>query len=222
MKTYNYFKNLKDASQRIKNEIRIKSNSIIISANTTGKYRSPFFAKELSSKLHIPFGVLFSRNIFAPENKKCIIGVVNENGDIILDNALVDFFQITQNYIYSETNREIEEILGYIHNYKDISLENMVSNKSVILVDYAILSGFKTLCAIKSLIKLGVTEISIATPVISEDTFTHLSKFVDSIFYIRKEKHFTRKKDYYKSFEKNTIEDILIKDNNKNEFNIRF
>ena len=220
MKTYNYFKNLKDASQQIKSEIILKPNSIIVSINTTTKYRSPFFAKMLASKMNVPFDVLFSRNIFAPENKKCIIGVVNENGDIILDNALVDFFQITQNYIYSETNRELEEILGHIHNYKDRSLEETISNQSVILVDYAILSGFKTLCAIKSLIKLGVKEISIATPVISTDIFDYLSKYVDNIFYIKKEKHFTKKEDYYKSFEETTMEDILIKDKNKNEFNI--
>lgn len=211
MKTYNYFKNLKDASSRLKSEISIKPNSIILSVNTTNRYRSVLFAKMLSDKLNVPFDVLFSRNIFAPENKKCTIGVVNESGDIILDNGLIDFFQITQNYIYSETNRELEEILGHIHNYKDKSLEQTISNKNVILVDYAILSGFKTLCAIKSLIKLGIKEISIATPVISLDIFDYLSKYVDNIFYLKKEKHFTKKKDYYKNFEKDTIENILIK-----------
>lgn len=213
-----YFKNLDDASSKLKSEMIVNQDSIILSVNTTNRYKSVLFAKMLSKKLHLPYDVLFSRNIFTPENKKCIIGVVNESGDIILDNALVDFFQITQNYIYSETNRELEEILGHIHNYKDRSLEETIANKNVILVDYAILSGFKTLCAIKSLIKLGSKEISIASPIISLDIFNYLGNYVDNIFYLKKEKHFTKKKDYYKSFEKACIEDILTKD--KNEFNI--
>ncbi len=218
MKTYNYFNNLNDASSELKNEITANKDTILISVNTTNRYKSVLFTKMLSNKLHLPFDVLFSRNIFAPENKNCIIGVVNESGDIILDNALIDFFEITQNYIYSETNRELEEILGHIHNYKDRSLEQAIANKNVILVDYAILSGFKTLCAIKSLIALGTKEISIAVPIISSDIFNYLDNYVDNIFYLKKEKHFTKKEDYYKSFEKACIEDILIKD--KNEFNI--
>jgi len=211
MKASNYFKNLDDSTSRLKSEIITNKDSILLSVNTTNRYRSVLFAQMLAQKLHLPYEVLFSRNIFAPENKECIIGVVNENGDIILDNALVDFFQITQNYIYSETNRELEEILGHIHNYKDRSLEETIVNKNVILVDYAILSGFKTLCAIKSLIKLGIKEISIASPIISSDIFNYLGNYVDNIFYLKKEKHFTKKQDYYKSFEKACIEDILTK-----------
>ena len=57
---------------------------------------------------------------------------------------------------------------------------------------------------------MGIKGISIATPIISLDTFEYLSKYVDNIFYLKKEKHFTKKENYYKSFEKANIEDILI------------
>lgn len=213
MKIYKHFDNLYDAGLKLAQEINIESkNTILISTNHTTSYRSVFITDVLSKKLNIPFDVLSSRKIFCPENKNCSIGVVNEHGEVLLDNPLIDYFEISQSYLQNEIHRELEEILGHIHKYKNTSLQEATYDKNVILVDYGIFGSTKVLSAIKSLIKIGVRGISIASPIIAFDSFNYLNSFVDSITTLKIEKHFTCKTDYYKNIEKSSLNEILNKD----------
>jgi len=151
------------------------------------------------------------RRVLAPLNRDCMIAVVSESGDVVSDDKLIDFFDISKDYLYNEVDREFESMVGEIHKFKENILEEEIVNHNVVIVDYGVMGGFKMLCAIKSLVNLGVREISIASPVISSDIFDSLSAYVDNIYYMYKEDNFVSKDFYFEEIEDISLEEILKK-----------
>ena len=205
------FKDFDDAVKQLKDylpNLRDSKTSILLGLSDSKGYLSPLLAHKLHVALNVQFDFLFVEKIHSPVNKHCIIGMISETGNIYTNDALINFLDIENDYIYSESSREYENITSSSHVIKEHDLVEKIKNKDVYLVDYGICSALKMACAIESVVHKDVKSVNIISPVIAEGVFDHLYSLVDNIYYVHKMKNFVSKKFYYKELEKTDIESI--------------
>jgi len=177
----------------------IVQNCVVLSLSK----KAIFFAREIGLRNGFLEGdFLFMEKIKSPENSETILGIVSETKDYILIDELIESFEITDDFIFSEIERIYEEkILDDIYQLRAgegiISLEN----RDVLLVDESANSGLRLLCAIKSCVSKNVRSINVAIPLIAKETAEMVEKLVDNVFFVKKVEDFVDDKYYFKENE---------------------
>ncbi|WP_458701123.1 phosphoribosyltransferase family protein [Sulfurospirillum sp. 1307] len=172
----------------------------------------------VANKLNLNYDLLFCEPIYAPNNKECIIGMVSETEEIVLNNALVNSFEINLDFIYAEAHRQYEEkILPKVYKYRKGDLIGSLKNKSVLLIDEGCETGMTTMTAIKTIINAKAKSVSYATPILSYDVADSLEIVTDEIFSVRIIENFVDVEFYYKMLNELDTESVLeIISNSKN------
>ncbi len=168
---------------------------------------------KLANRFGFDFDLLFSEAIVAPNNEECQLAMVSETNDIVIEEKLVQSFGISLDYIYDEGERLFHEyIVKYQHRYREGLGMTDLRDKNVLLVDEGCETGFNTMCALKSVLNMGVRKVSLATPVIPDDLFTLVDKKVDKIYAVHIIRDFISVDYYYENLpalEPKEIKEIL-------------
>jgi len=110
----------------------------------------------LNKRLQLEKDFLFSAGIYAPKNSECELARVSEYEEIVINERLVEAFEITHDYIYGEASRKHEEkILSYIYKYRKGEHFEDMQGKTVMLVDEGAESGLKLMGAIKTVLAMN-------------------------------------------------------------------
>jgi len=177
----------------------IVQNCVVLSLSK----QAIFFAREIGLRNGFLEGdFLLMEKIKSPENSETILGIVSETKDYVLIDELIESFEITDDFIFSEIERIYEEkILDDIYQLRAgegiISLEN----RDVLLVDESANTGLRLLCAIKSCVSKNVRSINVAIPLIAKETAEMVEKLVDNVFFVKKVEDFVDDKYYFKENE---------------------
>jgi putative phosphoribosyl transferase len=172
----------------------------------------------IASKLNLKYDLLFSEPIYAPSNKDCIVGMVSETEEIVLNNPLVEAFGINLDFIYGEAHRKYEEkILQKVYKYRRGDLISSLSNKNILLIDEGCETGMTVMTAAKTAIRLNAKSISYATPVIPTNVSAALEPVIDEIFSVYKVSNFVDVEFYYDALKEMSSEEVVeIIKNSKN------
>jgi putative phosphoribosyl transferase len=205
------FKDREDAANKLLDILPIdelKSENWILLALSKG---GVIISSILSQKIGLDFDIFIVEPILAPQNDECEIAMVSESKEIVMHEALVNSFEIGEDYIYDEAKRIYNEtIVAKINRFrKSLFLTNLFDS-SVLLVDEGCESGLSTMCAIKSVLNMNIKKVSIAVPVIADDLFHNLDLKVDNIFACHKIEHFITTSYYYEELEKPKSKKIEI------------
>ena len=142
-------------------------------------------AKTIANKAKINVDCLFTKHIYAPNNEKCPIAIVSETNELVVNEKLINSFNLQYDYIYGEANRKYEEeILPKIYKFRKGEKLKSLKDKNILIVDEGCQTGLVLSVAIKSLINLKAKKISVAIPIIPKDVSEELSKIVDEIYTI--------------------------------------
>jgi len=177
----------------------VVQNCVVLSLSKQGI----FYAREIGLRNGFLEGdFLFMEKIKSPENPETVLGIVSETKDYILIEELIESFEITDDFIFSEIERIYEEkILDDIYQLRGgegiISLEN----KDVLLVDEGVNTGLRLLCAIKSCISKNVNTINVAVPIIAKETAEMIEKLVDNAFFAKQVDDYVLTEYYFKENE---------------------
>ena len=170
-------------------------------------------ANAISEKLNVPYDLLFSEQICAPNNQDCVIGMVSETEEIVLHTGLVNSFEINLDFIYAQAHRQYEEkILPKVYKYRKGDLISSLKNKNVLLIEEGCETGMTIMTAVKTVINSGAKSVSYATPLISSDVATSLEPVIDEIFAVNKITNFVETEFYYKkdiSLNQDLVLDII-------------
>ncbi len=159
-------------------------------------------AELISKKLNIDYDFIFIEPIDAPNNDECQIAMVSETQEIVMHQNLVDSFGITLDYIYGEAKRKYQnDLIDYQYMYRKSLPLSEIKGRNILLIDEGCETGFSTMCALKSAIKLGVKKISLATPVIADELCQHMELKVDKVYANYKIKDFIEVYYYYESLD---------------------
>ena len=204
----NILKNRQDAAKKLTDVIpmqKFKEEQWEIVAVSKGGLKLASF---LRGKLKNNLDFLFSEAILAPNNLECEVARVSENEEIVINEKLVDAFNIQYDYIYGEAHRKHEEeILSYVYQYRKGRHFSSVENKIVLLIDEGSETGSKFMTALKTILVQKPKAVYIAVAVLPTDVLELLEPFVDDIFFLYDIDDFVETSLYYEEFEE--IEDLV-------------
>ena len=180
-------------------------NSIAIGVSEGGVY----FAEKIAKAFNIDMNILLTEPIVAPNNSELSIAIVSETEDMVMNKALIDSFEIDEDYVYNEAKRKYDEaILSYVYRYrKGIPLRSM-EGKNVILVDESIESGLTMSVALKTMIEMEAKSIYIAAPVLDQVLYDNLLSLCDGVFCPHRIRDYISIEYYYEILEKIDFETL--------------
>jgi putative phosphoribosyl transferase len=188
-------------------EIVANSNTLFIGINVGAAY--------IAQKLALSFGrdsdILLSEYVKAPNNEELSIAIVTESEEIVIHNQLIKAFDISEDFIYNEARRKYDhEILDNKYKFRQGDDIANVRDKTVILVDEAIETGFSMYAAIKSMISLGAKSIYVLSPIIDKVAYRNLLSICDGVYAPNRVIDYVSIDYYYKTLSKLSHKDIKI------------
>ena len=160
-------------------------------------------------KFELQWDLIIPRKIGSPNNKEIAIGAISLDETYIFNEKYIDMLNISQEYIKKEIFEQTKEIKRRLNKYKGNENFPHVKNKTVILIDDGIATGFTIQAAIKSIRKHDAKKIILAIPVAPQDAISLLEKIVDEVICLFIPDEFYAVGSYYKSFEQTTDEEVF-------------
>jgi len=155
---------------------------------------------EVARALGLPLDVIVPRKIGAPDNPELAIGAMTEDGTIILDDKLVSYLGVSEDYIKSESENQKLEIDRRLKLYRgDVPRPNL-KNRDVIIVDDGIATGSTMKAALASVRKSGAKTVVIAIPVGPPSTIRELEKQADRVVCLYTPESFYAIGEFYEDF----------------------
>ena len=192
------FKNKEEALQKLYDLLdidKIDDDTIVLAISEDGVY----YAREIAKKVgFIEADFLFSEPIVSPQNKECILGCVSETKDLVLIDELIEAFDISKDYVYSEAQRLFDEkIISYIYEYRYGDTIADLKDKKVILIDEGANTGLTLEVCIKSCINSGAKSVDVAIPIIPASLAKEIKKISDYCYFVYEIENFVETNFYF-------------------------
>jgi len=183
-----------------------------------------YFADRVAKTLGCRMDLLLTEPIYSPVNPALAIAMVGETEELVMHQALINSFEISKDYIYSEASRRYKEsILTYIHKYRNGRVLEGLDEKYVVLVDECVETGLTMMTAIKTVISLGAKNVFIAVPILDNVVYESLLNVCDNLFCPHKIDDYVSIEYYYEQLDPFSFEDIetVMNDNQKRNEKIK-
>jgi len=136
---------------------------------------------EVATALKADFDVIISRKLPIPLNPEAGFGAVADDGTIILNDELVKGFGLTQQQI----NLKVGEVRAKIRQrsllYRGERPLTTISDKTVIITDDGLASGYTMMAAVESARRRRPREIVVAVPTASAGAVAKLEERADRV-----------------------------------------
>jgi len=205
-----YFKDREDAAnelvQTLPFELFVDNELVVIGVSEGGV----FFADKIANAVNGRMDILLTEAILAPNNSELSIAMVSETEEVVMHKALIDSFDISEDYVYGEAQRKHdEEVLSYVYKYRKGKELLSLSGKYVILTDECVETGLTMMVALKSVIARGAKDIYIATPILDRTVYQNLLSVCDGVFCPHQIDDYISIEYYYENFEPFSFDDIM-------------
>ena len=204
-----YFEDREDASKQLIETLPIellsKNETVVIGVSEGGVY----FADQIARAIDAQMDILLAEPVLAPNNPELAIAMVSETEEVVMHKALIDAFEINEDYVYGEAHRKYEEeVLAYVYKYRKGKDLISLQGKYVVLADECIETGLTMMVALKSVIARGAKNIFIATPILDKGVYENLLTVCDGVFCPHKIQDYISIEYYYKDFQRLNFEEI--------------
>ena len=174
---------------------------------------------EIAQKLHMELDVIVPRKLGAPDNPELAIGAIAEDGTAILDDKLVAYLGVNEDYILRESERQKLEIKRRLKLYRQGAPPHSIKGRTVLVVDDGIATGSTMKAALASLRKQGARNIVVAVPVGPPSTISELHKLADKVVCLYMPEYFQAIGQFYEDFSQTSDEEVIdLLRKNKQEF----
>jgi len=196
------FTDSEDAAKKVLEELPRElfegDETVVIGVSEAGVFYADYIAKAL----HANFDILLTEPIFAPNNPEVPIAMISETEEVVLHKALVEAFDISEDFIFAEAQRKYEEeVISYVYRYRKGKELQSLKGKYVLLVDACIETGLTMMVALKSVIAREAKNIYIATPVLDKAVYENLLAVCDDVFCPYKIDDYISIEYYFKKFD---------------------
>jgi len=204
-----YFEDREDASSQLIDTLPIEllreNETIVIGVSEGGVY----FADKIAAACDSQMDILLTEPILAPNNPEIPIAMISETEEVVMHKALIDAFDINEDYVYSEAQRKYEDdVLAYVYKYRKGKDLLSLEDKYVVLADECIETGLTMMVALKSAIARGAKNIYIATPILDQTVYENLLTVCDGVFCPHKIQDYISIEYYYQNFDTLDFDEI--------------
>jgi putative phosphoribosyl transferase len=163
---------------------------------------------EVAKTLDLPLDVIIPRKICAPGNPELAIGAMTEDGTVLLDDKLVTYLQVSQEYIQKESKAQKREIQRRLKRYRGDVPYPSFENREVILVDDGIATGSTMKAALASVRNRGAKTVVVAIPIGPPSTIAELEKEADHVVCLHTPEAFYAIGQFYGDFTQTQDEEV--------------
>jgi predicted phosphoribosyltransferase len=166
-------------------------------------------AGEVSKALEAPLYVCIVRKLGAPHNPEVAIGAVMPDGTAVLDTDIIDRLHIPQSYIDKVITEELKEIHRRQSLYQVQTGLPEMAEKTAILVDDGIATGYTIEAAVRGLRNLNPKAIIIAVPVAPGEVVDRLRGLADDVICLDTPEPFYAVGQFYEDFNQTNDEEVI-------------
>jgi len=205
-----YFKDRGDAAEKLIETLPLallhENRTVVIGVSEGGVY----FADRIARAAHAEMDILLTEPILAPNNDELAVAMVSETEELVMHKALIDAFDISEDYIYAEAERKYEEkVLSHVYRYRQGRELTDLNGKYVILADECVETGLTMMVALKSAIGKGAKNVYIATPILDTSVYQNLLSVCDGVFCPYRIENYISIEYYYAHFDPYGYEEVM-------------
>ena len=136
---------------------------------------------EISRTLDLPMDLIIVRKLQIPWDPEAGFGAISSDGEIVLNERLVDYLGLSEEVIEEVVRKTLRIIRDRLKKFRMFKPVMNVRDKTVILVDDGLASGYTMLAAIRSIKKKSPKRIIVAVPTASAAAVEFVSREVNKI-----------------------------------------
>jgi predicted phosphoribosyltransferase len=139
-------------------------------------------AKEIKDALSLPLDLLIVRKIQIPWNPEAGFGAINLDGYVLLNEDLLRHLSLPERVIASQVEKTRETLKKRNLLFRGGRDFPSLKDKTVILVDDGLASGYTMIAAIEFAKRRNPSKIVVAVPTGSHKTVKKISSFMDILY----------------------------------------
>jgi len=160
-------------------------------------------------RLGLPIGVLITRKLGHPLNPEVAIGAVMPDGSAMYDAQTMARLGLGDDDLNKLIEQEYLEIKRRLAVYTGSEDAPAISNRTVLLIDDGIATGYTLYAAVKWLKTLTPQKIIIAVPVAPPEVISSLAAQVDMVICPLQPPDFTSVGMHYQDFSQTTDAEVI-------------
>ncbi len=180
-------------------------NVIVLGIPRGGVIIAGIIAEHLNAELDI----VLTCKIRAPHNPELAAGAVSEDGKVFINQSIMSSLGITQDYIKSEKEYQMNKIEQRRELYRQVLEKKSLKNKIVILTDDGVATGATMQAAVWAAASEFPKKIILALPVAPPETLNRLAKDTDEIICLCAPDNFFSISQFYTYFEQVEDEQVI-------------
>jgi putative phosphoribosyl transferase len=166
-------------------------------------------ADEVASFLNLPLSLIIPRKIGAPGNPELAIGATAGEGQVVLNNDVVRYLNISEDYIKNAVKKENEEIKRRQASYLHGESQPDLSGKNVIIIDDGIATGSTAQASIIAVKAKNPKKTILAVPVAPIDAASKFKGLLDDFVVLDTPVDFYAVGQFYKNFNQTTDGEVI-------------
>jgi len=166
-------------------------------------------AAEVADRLGAPLDVLIARKIGVPWQPELGMGAIAEGGERVLNDALIAEVGVDQGAVDEVIQREQKELERRVRRYRGDRPPVPVRDRTAILVDDGLATGYTAWAGIKSLRARGARRVVLAVPVGPPDTVATLARVADRVAVVDQPAFFMAIGQFYADFSQTSDDEVL-------------
>ncbi|MEN6329123.1 MAG: phosphoribosyltransferase family protein [Methanobacteriaceae archaeon] len=136
----------------------------------------------LAQKLHLKLDVAVTSKITIPWNPEAGYGAVAFDGTVVLNQGLIKQLGLGEETVNQGLNQTREKVKRRIQKFRDNNGELDIRDKTVILTDDGVASGYTLLAALRALKNQEVKDRIVATPTAHREALAMLKDDFDAVY----------------------------------------
>lgn len=182
-------------------------NDVVILALPRGGVPVGF---EIAKELSLPLNIFSVRKLGVPTREELAFGAIASSGITVLNESIIKTFRIPQSMIQKVIEKEATELKRREVTYGQNISQEMLQDKTLIIVDDGIATGATVKAAFAAVRQLKPKQIIIASPVASREFCENInqSKNNTSCICMMTPEPFHSVGKWYRDFRKTSDEDV--------------
>ncbi|NLN07524.1 MAG: phosphoribosyltransferase [Firmicutes bacterium] len=166
-------------------------------------------AVPIARTLDAELDLIIPRKITTPQQPELAVGAVCEDGEVLLNRHLVNYFKLSREDIDRLAAGEVAEIKRRLQLYRGGRPPAAIGGRTVIVVDDGVATGFTITAALRFARKKQPRKLILAVPVAPPDTVAKLAGEADVLVCPLQPEFFTAVGQFYDEFPQLTDREVI-------------
>lgn len=166
-------------------------------------------AQSLAQEIQADLDIVISRKLGAPGQSELAMGALAENGEIYLNQYVLDELSVSDSDIEREKELQMEEIKRRSRLIRGVLPRMPLAKRLVVLTDDGVATGSTMQAAIWAVRREKPQKLIAAIPVASEEAVSRLAADVDELVCLRMPSNFFAVGQFFLQFSQVTDEEVL-------------